>query len=304
MNEQLSILGNTAVEDKKPASNAEEFAQHNMTKPKAAKSAKPKIAVRKAQLSGAAEEFYQNIVDGLKKFFKERNFQKGVVGLSGGVDSALTLKLAVDALGAKNVTALILPELGITRQENIDHAKILASYFGITAQYQPINAFLADYTLLPWKPNKMSLMNAKARIRMSLLYNFANSENALVLGTSNRSELLLGYGTKFGDLACDVEVIGGLYKTEVIMLADHVGLPPEIVEKTPSAELAPGQTDEAELGATYRDLDKVLMKLDLGIEGCLEHGMPASLVHKVFKLAQVAEHKTKLTPIITVQRPL
>lgn len=262
------------------------------------KPVKQKISPRKEMVG---EIFYKNILAGLKKFFHERKFKKGVLGLSGGVDSSLTLKLAVDALGKENVSALIMPELGLTKQENIDHAKALAAYFGAVTYYQPINTFLMDYPMLPWKPTKLSMMNVKARIRMNLLYNFANSENALVLGTSNRSEILLGYGTKFGDMACDIEVIGDLYKTEVIMVADFVGLPPEIVHKVPSAELSEGQTDEDELGASYEDMDKVLMKLNLGLEGCIEHGLPAPLVHKVFGLVKANKHKSETPFVIPVR---
>ena len=133
---------------------------------------------------------------------------------------------------------------------------------------------------------------------MTLLYSLANTEKALVLGTSNLSELLLGYGTKHGDLAADIEVIGELYKTEVFKLADHVGLPPEIVNKTPSAELVAGQSDEEELGAPYPDLDSVLMKRELGRDGCIARGMPLALVQLVFRRMEENEHKTKMPPVI------
>lgn len=276
MDEQLSILGEiTTVKTVKTAA------------PK-----KPKNS-SKRETSSSIMEVYAKLVNGLGKFFKEQNFKKGVIGLSGGVDSSLTLKIAVDALGAQNVFAIIMPELGLSKQENIDHAKILAGYFSVMTFYQPINSFLADYRVVPWKSNQLADMNVKARVRMSLLYHFANTENALVLGTSNRSEILLGYGTKFGDLACDIEVIGNLYKTEVTRLANELGLPPEIVNKMPTAELSEGQTDENELGATYAEMDNILMKLDLGIQGCIEHGLAAPLVHKVFQRVENNKHKSK-----------
>jgi NAD+ synthase len=220
------------------------------------------------------------------------------MGLSGGVDSSLVLKIAVDALGAANVTVLMLPELGLTKQENIDHSKMLCKYFDVMAYYQPINNLLIDFHHTPWRPTPKAHMNTKARIRSVLIYNFANTENALVLGTSNKSEILLGYGTKYGDLAADVEVIGDLLKTDVIKLADYAGLPPEIVNKTPSAELSAGQTDEAELGATYADLDKVLRKIDLGQEECISQGLPPALVHIVFDRVKNNAHKTKMPEVI------
>lgn len=251
-------------------------------------------SMRKTEL----DALYNNLADGLKSYFQKNNFKRGVVGLSGGVDSALTLKIAVDALGANNVTALIMPELGLSKQENIDHAKALCKFFSVNAFYQPINTFLSDFNITPWKPTNRAQMNTKARVRAVLLYSFANSENALVLGTSNLSETLLGYGTKFGDMAADVEVIGSLYKTEVVKLAEHIGLPPEIVYKTPSAELAPGQTDEEEMGARYADMDRVLAKLDLGIDGCISAGLPATLVHLVFRRVEEHKHKRELPAVI------
>ncbi|MBI5413292.1 NAD(+) synthase [Candidatus Peregrinibacteria bacterium] len=244
------------------------------------------------------DKMYETLVKGLKKFFADNNFKRGVVGVSGGVDSCLTLKIAVDALGAENVTAVLMPELGLSKQENIDHSKILCQYLAVNCYYLPINNFLADFNVAPWKPSPLAKMNTKARVRSVLLYNLANTENCLVLGTSNKSELLLGYGTKYGDLAADVEVIGDLFKTEVGKLANHIGLPPEIVDKTPSAELSPCQTDEQDLGAPYEDLDKVLMKLDLGSQICIEHGLPAALVNLVFRRVSDNKHKTQLPPVI------
>lgn len=244
--------------------------------------------------AGKLDQIFQNLVSGLKKYFTDNHFTKAVLGVSGGVDSALTLLIAVEALGAENVTALIMPELGLSNPENIEHAKILCDFLKVKYHYQPINPFLVDFRSLPWKQNRLAQMNTRARVRAVLLYNFANTENALVLGTSNKSELLLGYGTKYGDLAADVEVIAELYKTEVVELAAHVGLPLEIVNKTPTAELSHGQTDEGELGASYKEMDQVLMKLDLGIGGCIGHGMPAGLVQMVFRKVKENKHKTEI----------
>lgn len=239
-------------------------------------------------------KIFQNLISGLKKYFSDNHFTKAVLGVSGGVDSALTLLIAIEALGTPNVTALIMPELGLSNPENIEHAKSLCDFLKIKYHYQPINPFLVDFRSLPWEQNRLAQMNTKARARAVLLYNFANTENALVLGTSNKSELLLGYGTKYGDLAADVEVIAELYKTEVVELAEYVGLPSEIVNKTPTAELSTGQTDEGEMGATYKEMDQVLMKLDLGVEGCIAHGMPAGLTQMVFRRVKENKHKTEM----------
>lgn len=247
------------------------------------------------------QHIYKKTIEGMRAYFKANKFRRAVVGVSGGVDSALTIKLAVDALGGENVIALLMPELGLTKQENIDHSKLLCEFLGVKYHYQPINNYLNDFGFLPWKPSKLAQMNVKARVRMILLYNCANTENALVLGTSNKSETLLGYGTKFGDMAADIEVIGELFKTEVVQLAEHVGLPPEITQKKPSAELTAGQTDEEEMGATYQDMDKVLSKLELGAQGCIDHGLPASLVNLVFKRLEESRHKREPIPTISIE---
>lgn len=251
--------------------------------------------------TSSLDQIYDKIVKGLREYCAKHHFKRGGVGVSGGVDSALTLKIAADALGPENVTALIMPELGLTKQENIDHAKILCQFLGVNCYYQPINNFLTDFGIVAWKPSSRAHMNTKARIRAVLLYNFANTENALVLGTSNKSEILLGYGTKYGDLAADVEVIGELLKTEVIALAEHIGLPPEIVYKTPTAELSADQTDEEELGAAYKDLDQVLAKRELGEQGCIDHGLSAPLVQAVFRRMAENKHKTELPYVIRVK---
>lgn len=248
------------------------------------------------------ETLSQQIINGLRRYMETARMKRGVLGMSGGVDSALTLKLAADALGAENVAALIMPELGVTRQENIDHAKALCEFLGVKFFYQPINNFLQDYKNLPWKPNELATLNTKARARMILLYNYANTERALVMGTSNKSEMLLGYGTKYGDFAADVEVIGALSKTEVYMIAEEVGIPPEIISKKPTAELSPGQTDEEDLGAPYIALDMILKNLSLGERRCIEKGMSEGLVHSVFRRVRRNKHKTQLPHVISVKK--
>jgi NAD+ synthase len=249
------------------------------------------------------EELYKTLVAELQAYFKTHGFHKAVVGLSGGIDSSLTFKIAVDALGSKNVTALIMPELGVTSEDNIEHAKKLAEFFGVKHYYQPINTILVDFNIAPWKPSKLAKMNTKARIRSVLLYSFANTNNALVLGTSNKSETLLGYGTKYGDLAADLEVIGALYKTQVYEMAEFLGLPREIIEKKPSAELEAGQTDEGELGATYDILDKILKMIENRRRNntIVKAGFPLALVEKVRKRIAANRHKCEMPPILGME---
>ena len=125
------------------------------------------------------DRVFQNLISGLKKYFADNHLTKAVLGVSGGVDSALTLFIAVEALGAENVTALVMPELGLSNLENVEHAKMLCDFLKVQYYYQPINPFLVDFTALPWKQSRLAEMNTKARARAVLLYNFANTENKI-----------------------------------------------------------------------------------------------------------------------------
>jgi NAD+ synthase len=254
-------------------------------------------------------KIHLQIIEGLRDYFGIAGFKRAVVGLSGGIDSSLTLKLAVDALGSENVTGLIMPELGLSSRENIEHATRLASIYGVTTFKVPINRFLNEYATLPWiekidelqsdqlrKQVETANANTKSRIRANILYHFANSIGALVLGTSNKSETRLGYGTKYGDLAADIEVIGDLYKTEVRAMAAFLDIPREIIDKAPTAELFSGQTDAEELGADYSVLDTILVledKID-------ESGIDPNLIKNVHMREKQNLHKTVMPYIIQV----
>lgn len=242
---------------------------------------------------------YTKILAGIHKYFKEAQAEKAVIGVSGGIDSALALKLLVDSLGENKVTAVLMPEKGISREENLQHAKALCQFLKVENFLVPINKNLMDFLALPWKPSNLAQMNTKARVRMIMLYSFANTRNALVVGASNKTELTLGYGTKHGDLGTDIQIIGDLFKTQVYELAEHVGLPNEFMEKPPSAELFSGQTDEEELGMTYKEIDTILSKTEEGMtkDELINKGLNPHAVHKIFRMKEINKHKL-LPPFI------
>jgi len=228
-----------------------------------------------------------------KEFFIKNGCFKAVVGLSGGVDSAVVLKVLAGALGNENVTALVMPEKGLS--EHTEDATELARSLRVGLKVIEINKFLECFKEMGWQQNRISEMNIKARIRGALLYNYANAHGAMVAGTSNKSELLLGYGTKHGDLACDVYVIGNLYKTEVYELAKELDVPQKFISKTPTAELYAGQTDENELGASYEELDRIL-KAIAGREDLerFDKMLVSSVLHRI----KQNEHKRKMPEVI------
>lgn len=234
----------------------------------------------------------KRLVGGIKAYFSGAGAKKAVLGMSGGVDSALTAALAAEALGAKNLTALIMPDGSATSKKSTELARNFAGRLGINCVVQPIARFLKPFSELKWRQSRMAGANLRARVRALLLYNYANSNNALVLGASNKSELMLGYFTKYGDSAADVIVLGALYKTEVLELARFKGLPAEITEREPTAELWAGQTDAKELGAGYRLLDPILKAYERGKTGRIG-GMSPCLVKKVLARVKKNEHKRK-----------
>lgn len=180
-----------------------------------------------------------------------------VVGLSGGVDSSLSAMLAAEALGPEQVLGIMMPYKSSSR-ESLEHAELVvrkSSIQSMTVDISPeIDAYFARFP--DADPKRRG--NKMARERMTILYDHSARWDALVLGTSNKTELLLGYGTLYGDMASAVNPLGDLYKTQVWALAEAVGVPGVIVKKKPSADLWEGQTDEAELGFSYLDVDRLL----------------------------------------------
>ena len=205
------------------------------------------------------QKTYKILVSNTRKFFKLAKIKNAVIGVSGGVDSALAAAIVADAVGAKNLTALILPYEGITPKSSTLGAKNFCKSKKIHFEIIEISRLVAVLeALLPWAQTQAAKANTIARARMLLLYNYANSKKAMVVGTGNLSELSVGYFTKYGDGASDLLPLADLTKTKVYALAKYKHLPNAIIRKAPSAELRKGQADEAELNITYKELDKLI----------------------------------------------
>ena len=204
------------------------------------------------------EKTKSDIVEFIKSKVSQANAGGVAIGLSGGIDSTLVACLACEALGSENVFGIIMPSTTTPTEDKIHGIKI-AQHLGIDYKEIAIDSILNEYLSVTQLDNDdLAIGNLKARIRMSLLYYYANFKNYLVIGTGNRSEILIGYFTKHGDGACDMEPIGDLYKIEVFKLSEFLNVSEEILKKPPRAGLWDNQTDEAEIGMSYGLLDQIL----------------------------------------------
>jgi NAD+ synthase len=203
-------------------------------------------------------------------------FERAVVGLSGGVDSTTVVYLAAKALGPENVLAVTMPYRTSSEATRRDSQAVVDA-LGLASLDVPITPQVDAYFAAFPGASRMRLANKCARERMTVLYDQSAAFEGLVIGTSNKSELLLGYGTQFGDLASAINPIGDLYKTQLRALAGHLGVPKAILDKEPSGDLWVGQTDEGELGFTYYDVDRLLVLL------VDRRWQPAQLVHAGFE---------------------
>ena len=187
-------------------------------------------------------------------------FRRAVFGLSGGIDSSVVAYLAVRAMGPENVLAVTMPYKTSSTETREDSQRVVEA-LGVQTLDIPITAQVDAYFATVGDGSRMRLANKCARERMTVLYDQSAAFEGLVLGTSNKTELLLGYGTQFGDLASAINPIGDLYKTQLRSLAAHLGVPDSILQKQPSGDLWEGQTDEGELGFSYFDVDRLLVLL-------------------------------------------
>jgi NAD+ synthase len=230
---------------------------------------------------------------------RRAGFHRVIVGLSGGVDSSLSLTLAAVAMSPGNVWGVSMPYKA-SSPESVTDARLIAERLGINFLQVDITPQIdAYFTSFP-DADHIRRGNKMARERMTVLYDHSARLGALVLGTSNKTELLLGYGTLYGDMASALNPLGDLYKTQVRRLACHLGVPAEIIGKKPSADLWVGQTDEEELGFTYEAVDHLLYYMvdrRYELPELAEFGFDAHFVRSVFRRVQTSQYKRR-PPVI------
>jgi len=252
-----------------------------------------------------AEEMLQEFI---AREIRRVGMERAVLGLSGGVDSSVVAALAARALGPQNVLGIIMPYRTSSPASQAD-AEAVATTFGFRTCVVDISPQVDAYYSAA-RPEiissddeevmRLRRGNKMARERMTILYDFSMHERALVLGTSNKTELLLGYGTLHGDMASAINPIGDLYKTQIWALAEHLGVPPQIVAKKPTADLWEGQTDEAQLGHAYHAIDELfyyLVDLRWSRQAVIASGYEPAFVDRIYRLMQTSQFKRRL-PVI------
>lgn len=239
------------------------------------------------------------LVNFLRDEAKKVGFSKVVLGLSGGIDSALVAYLAVRAFGPQNVLAIKMP-YKTSNQSSLDDADLVINNLNIPSKTVDITPMVEPYFESEKDMTKLRKGNMMARARMNVLFDNSAKENALVLGTSNKTELLLGYSTQFGDGACSINAIGDLFKTQVWALSEHLGVPNSIIHKKPSADLWTGQTDEDDLGFTYKMADEILYSLFDELktrDEVVKMGYDPEIVDKIIKRVKLMQYK-RMMPMI------
>jgi len=240
------------------------------------------------------------LVEFIRAETRKFGFNRVVLGLSGGIDSALSATLAAEALGPENVVAIMMP-YKTSSPESEGHARLLIEHLGlphfdkidITPMAEPLFEHYGEMS-------NLRRGNVLARLRMITVFDRSAAENALVLGTSNKTEYLLCYTTWYGDSAASIQPIGDLYKTQIRALSRAIGVPAPIVDKKPSADLWPGQTDESEMGLEYDIVDQVLYLLvdeRLDPEKVVQRGFDKALVDRTIRTVMNMQYK-RMTPII------
>ncbi|WP_336162650.1 NAD+ synthase [Fusobacterium polymorphum] len=250
------------------------------------------------------KEVHSELVEFLRESFKKAGFSKAVLGLSGGIDSALVAYLLRDALGKENVLAIMMPYKS-SNPDSLNHAKLVVEDLGINSKTIEITDMIDAYFKNEKETTSLRMGNKMARERMSILFDYSSKENALVVGTSNKTEIYLGYSTQFGDSACALNPIGDLYKTNIWDLSRYLKIPNELIEKKPSADLWEGQTDEQEMGLTYKEADQVLYRMleeNKKVEEVLAEGFNKDLVDNIVRRMNRSEYKRRMPLIAKIKR--
>lgn len=247
----------------------------------------------------------RKIADFVKQKVDESKVDGVVLGISGGIDSAVTAYLCVEALGSRRVLGMIMPDGRVTPQEDIEDSKMITQELGIETKFTDI-ATIHQSFMNDLEPNRLAEGNLRARIRMSILYYYANLTNRLVVGTGDRSEALVGYFTKYGDGGVDILPIANLYKTEVRKMGEILGISRRIIRKRSSPRLWPGQTAEGELGVSFETIDDIFrMFLDQRMslkEVSRELWASPDGVKRVILKYRESSHKRRMPEICRVRR--
>ncbi len=239
----------------------------------------------------------QNLISFLKEEVLKTGLKKVTLGLSGGLDSAVVAVLCKEVFD-DNLNCVLMPSQ-FSSKASIDDAVELCKKFDIKYEIVSIEPMLSAY-LKNMEENSLRIGNFSARLRMSVLYDISARENSLVVGTSNKSELLLGYGTIFGDLACALNPIGDIYKSDLFEFAKYLGVNDSILTKAPSADFYEGQSDEADLGYSYSKIDSLLKKMideNRSKDELLALGFEDEFIETIKKRVKINEFKRRL-PII------
>ncbi len=235
------------------------------------------------------------LIQFIKDELNNAGFTKAVIGLSGGIDSAVSTYLAVEALGAKNVLVVMMPYKTSSPESKAD-AEIIVKDLGIRSTLVDITSMVEPLFESQKISDNLRKGNIMARQRMIVLYDLSQKEQSLVIGTSNKTESMLGYGTLYGDMACAINPLGDLYKTHIWDLAEELGISKKIIQKKPTADLWQGQTDESELGFSYREADRLLYfmvderRTDEELEGL---GFAKSFILNVRRKIQINQFKRR-----------
>lgn len=245
-------------------------------------------------------ELARKILTGfIKSEITRVGFTRAIIGLSGGIDSALSCALAAEALGPDNVLAVRMP-YKTSSADSLEDAEKTATRFGVKMETIDITPIVEPMIQLDPQISNLRKGNLMARARMIVLYDQSEVFKGLVIGTSNKTEILLGYTTLWGDMAAAINPIGDLYKTQVRQLSQAMNLPQSVIDKAPSADLWKGQTDEAELGFTYDEADRLLYLLvdeRFRIEDCIAAGFDKGFVNQVVERIRRSQYKRMMPPI-------